>query len=91
MTLSQWSAQWPYRVLAGNTALEAATSGRSLGAVPNAAVAVTPNGDNSLRSGAWSLEDYRVSAVQGGSIWFVRRERRQTETTPRYSVWSVSR
>ena len=89
MTLAQWSAQWPYRVLAGPTALSAATSGRSIAAEPNAPYAVTADTGDALRSGAWSLDDYQVASVSGGSIWFKRRERRETETTPRYSVWAV--
>jgi hypothetical protein len=61
MTLAQWAARWPYRVLAGPTALSAATSGRTIAAEPHAAYAVTPDGGDAIRSGAWSLDDYQVN------------------------------
>lgn len=60
MTLTQWAEKWPYRVT---------YIGRS--------EAITPDilrGDNSYRTLAWSLEDYRVSSVTGGSIWFMKRQ-----------------
>ena len=90
MTLAQWAQSWPHTVKAGDSALQAATSGFTIGALPQAPYAVTPDGGNALRSGAWSLEDYAVATVAGGNIWFKRRERRATETTPRYSVWNRS-
>lgn len=74
MTLAQWSTHWPYRVTVGQSALEAAACGRTIDDLPNATMAVTPDSIDAVRSGAWSLEDYRVSSVRGGSIWFMRRE-----------------
>ena len=91
MTLAQWAQSWPYTVKAGDTALQAATGGFSIGTLPTAPYAVTADGGNALESGAWSLDDYQVATVQGGSIWFKRRERRATETTPRYSNWHQNR
>lgn len=58
MTLAQWAEQWPYVI-------------RQVGSTAD--VLVTPDTTHESRSQAFWLEDYLVSSVSGGSIWFRRR------------------
>ncbi len=58
MTLAEWLRLWPYAARTFPPAI----------VVPDS----WPD-DRALRAMAYSLTDYRVSSVSGGSIWFVPR------------------
>jgi hypothetical protein len=61
MNLSQWAAKQPYRVEWFDY--------RN--------VAVIPDQNIVDRWAAFHLEDFTVSSVTGGSIWFVRRKEKR--------------
>lgn len=62
MKLSEWAEGWPYR-------LQMHVSGAC--SVPDS---LESRADESYRAKAWRLEDYLVSSVSGGSIWFIPRK-----------------
>lgn len=43
------------------------------GVVGDDCVAFPDSSDSELRRGFWSLADYAVSSVTGGSVWLVKR------------------
>ena len=58
MTLAQWAKLWPNKVQQHPTTKQW----------------YTPDSVHTAhRPGAWSLDDYLVSSVCGGSIWFLPR------------------
>lgn len=61
MTLQEWSKLWPYTV-----------QQHKLGAMWTPDTSLIRYG--TIRRQAWSLSDYRVSSVSGGSIWFTKRD-----------------
>jgi hypothetical protein len=72
MTLERWLESWPYigrNVVQDKPGAFAAPDGQS-----GYVVADAPR--EHIRTWAWDLDDYLVSSVQAGSIWFVPREAR---------------
>ncbi len=66
MTLAQWSVSWPYVVRRFQPT--DAQTGQPSGPVTDAYV--TPDANHGHRTAAFGLDDYRVSSIAGGSIWF---------------------
>lgn len=58
LTLEQWASGWPYRLTRHQNGNVS---------IPDSTI------DEEYRAHAWHLLDYRVSSVNGGSIWFVKR------------------
>lgn len=72
MTLERWLRGWKY---AGQN--WRAGSPDPMGATPDGVSAFVVPDDpfGHTRTWAWGLEDYRVSSVTGGSIWFTPKGR----------------
>lgn len=62
VTLKEWAEGWPYRLHKWHDS--------TIYSVPDSVL------DKSWRAQAFSLDDYVVSSVCGGSLWFVPRDMR---------------
>lgn len=71
MTLAEWAVDWPYRVN-WHPCIPLAPDYWMW--TPDAGPLHSDYAGRSHRALVWSLSDYRVTAVSGGSIWFRRRE-----------------
>lgn len=77
MTLAQWLQSWPY---VGRHYIDHRLGERTK--MPDGrhtyVVADALSGEDSTRTWAFDLDDYAVSSVSGGSIWF--RPKRKTNS-----------
>lgn len=69
MNLTQWAKNWPYTVNPFHDSTDI------MWTPDTSEYRVNPQ----YRALAWSLDDYRVTSVSGGSIWFCKREKEAGE------------
>lgn len=67
MKLQDWLSAWPY---GGRNYVDGAGFGPFNEAPNGVALYAVADCGATGRDEAWHLEDYRVSAVSGGSLWF---------------------